>query len=105
MNTIPVWVYILVMALVTYLIRAVPFVLFRKRIQSRFIRSLLYYMPYAVLSAMTIPSIFSSTGSVISACAGFAVAAVLALCKRSLITVAIAACAAAYLSDLIAGLL
>jgi len=104
MSTIPVWVYILAMAVVTYLIRAVPFVLFRKRIRSRFIRSLLYYMPYAVLSAMTIPSIFSSTGSTISACAGFVIAALLALLKRSLLTVAIAACAAAYLADLIAKL-
>ena len=47
------YLYILVMALVTYLIRAVPFVLFRKQIKSRFIKSLLYYLPYAVLTAMT----------------------------------------------------
>ena len=101
MNTIPIWVYILVMALVTYFIRSVPFVLFRKRIKSRFIRSMLYYMPYAVLSAMTIPAIFSSTASVISSIAGFVIAAALALFKRSLITVAVAACAAAYIADLI----
>ena len=101
MNTIPIWVYILVMALVTYFIRAVPFVLFRRRIQSRFIRSLLYYMPYAVLSAMTIPAIFSSTGSIFSACAGFLAATVLGLMKKSLLTVAIAACAAAFITDLI----
>ena len=56
-----VCLYILIMALVTYLIRMIPFVLFRKKIHSRFIRSLLYYLPYAVLSAMVIPSVFSST--------------------------------------------
>ena len=49
-----------VMALVTYLIRMAPFVAFRRQIQSRFLRSFLYYIPYAVLSAMTIPAIFSS---------------------------------------------
>ena len=53
-----VCIYILVMAAVTYLIRMTPFVLFRKKIKSRFIRSLLYYLPYAVLSAMVIPSVF-----------------------------------------------
>ena len=65
--------YILVMAAVTYLIRMTPFVLFRKKIKSRFIQSLLYYLPYAVLSAMVIPSVFSSTGSVLTAAVGLAV--------------------------------
>ena len=50
--------YLLVMAGVTYLIRMLPFTLFRRQIRSRFLRSLLYYLPYAVLSAMTIPAIF-----------------------------------------------
>ena len=49
---------IFVMAFVTYLIRMIPFTLFRKEIKSNFIKSLLYYLPYAVLSAMTIPAIF-----------------------------------------------
>lgn len=57
MSDFKVYIYILVMALVTYLIRAIPFVLFRKQIKSRFIKSLLYYLPYAVLTAMTIPDI------------------------------------------------
>ena len=56
--------YLVVMAGVTYLIRAVPFVLFRKRIKNKFIQSFLYYIPYAVLAAMTFPSIFYSTGSI-----------------------------------------
>ncbi len=99
----PVWVYILAMALVTYLIRMLPFTLFRKKIKSRFIRSFLYYVPYAVLSAMTIPGIFSSTGNTITAAVGFVVAAVLALFKRSLLTVAVAACAAAYIAGLFVG--
>jgi len=55
-------IYILIMALVTYLIRMIPFVLIRKKIKSRYIRNFLYYIPYAVLGAMTIPEIFYSTG-------------------------------------------
>ena len=90
-----------VMALTTYLIRMLPFVVFRRKITSRFARSFLSYAPYAVLTAMTIPSVFTSTGSVPSAVAVFAVAMLLALKKKSLIVVAAAACIAAYLTALV----
>lgn len=103
--SLPIILYILVMAGVTYLIRMTPFVLFRKRITSRFLRSLLYYLPYCVLSAMTIPAVFSSTGSVITAAAGLAVAVLLALLRRSLLTVALGASAAAYLAGLFISIL
>ena len=103
--SLPIILYILVMAGVTYLIRMTPFVLFRKRITSRFLRSLLYYLPYCVLSAMTIPAVFSSTGSVITAAAGLAVAVLLALLRRSLLTVALGASAAAYLAGLLISIL
>lgn len=93
-------IYILVMAGVTYLIRMIPFTLFRKKIRSRFIRSLLYYLPYAVLSAMTIPAIFYSTGNMTTAIAGTAVALVLAYLKLPLIVVALAAAAAALVTGL-----
>jgi branched-subunit amino acid transport protein len=99
--SLPIILYILVMAGVTYLIRMTPFVLFRKRITSRFLRSLLYYLPYCVLSAMTIPAVFASTGSAITAAAGLAVAILLALLRRSLLTVALGASAAAYLVGLL----
>ena len=89
-------VYIIVMGLVTYLIRMIPFVFFRKKIKSRFFRSFLYYIPYAVLSAMTIPAIFYSTGSVATAVAGTVAAAVLAYFGLPLIVVALAAAAAAF---------
>lgn len=92
-----VW-YILVMALVTYLIRMVPFTLFRKKIQSRFIRSLLYYLPYAVLSAMTIPAIFYATGDFTTALVGTVIALVLAYLKLPLIVVALAAAAGALIT-------
>ena len=73
---------LVVMAGVTYLIRVIPFVAFRKKIQNRFIRSFLYYIPYAVLAAMTVPAIFSSTSHLYSALVGFAAALVTAFFGR-----------------------
>ena len=84
-----------VMSLMTYLIRVIPMVVFRKKINDQFIQSFLYYVPYAVLSAMTFPAIFSSTGSEISAIAGCMVAVVLAYLGHGLLTVAVGAVAAA----------
>lgn len=88
--------YIAVMALVTYLIRMLPLVLIRKKIKSKFILSFLCYIPYAVLSAMTIPDIFYSTGDKLSAVLATIVAAILAFKNKSLLVVAIAACATAF---------
>lgn len=93
-------VYIAVMAVVTYLIRMIPFTFFRKRITSRFFRSFLYYIPYAVLSAMTIPAIFYSTGSLITSVAGTVVAVILAYFDLPLIVVALSASAAAFIFGL-----
>lgn len=91
-------VYIAVMAGVTYLIRMIPFTFFRKKIKSKFFRSFLYYIPYAVLSAMTIPAIFYSTGSMATAVAGTAAAVILAYFNLPLIVVALAAAAAAFIT-------
>ena len=93
------------MALVTYLIRMTPFVLFRKKIKSKFIKSMLYYLPYAVLSAMVIPSVFYSTGSLVTAIAGLAVAIILSLANRSLITVALGAASASFITGIIISLI
>lgn len=90
-------VYIAVMAGVTYLIRMIPFTFFRKKISSRFFRSFLYYIPYAVLSAMTIPAIFYTTDNIYTAIAGTAAAVILAYFEMPLIVVALAASAAAFL--------
>ncbi len=98
--TLEICLYILVMAGVTYLIRMTPFVLFRRKIRSRLFKSILFYMPYAVLSAMVIPSVFSSTDSIITAAAGLVAAIVLAFFNRSLITVALGASAAAFITGL-----
>lgn len=93
--------YLAVMAGVTYLIRMLPLTFFRRKITSRFIRSFLYYVPYAVLGAMTFPAIIYSTGSIPSACAGLLVALLLAWHEKSLLTVAVCASAAALLAGLI----
>ncbi|MBQ4577816.1 MAG: AzlD domain-containing protein [Clostridia bacterium] len=90
--------YVFVMAGVTYLIRAIPFTLFRKKVTSPFFRSLLHYIPYAVLSAMTIPAIFTSTGNALTSLAGTAVALVLAYLGKPLIVVALAGSAASLLA-------
>lgn len=93
-------IYIAVMAGVTYLIRMIPFTFFRRKIKSKFFRSFLYYIPYAVLSAMTIPAIFYSTGNMATAIAGTVVAVVLAYFNLPLIVVALAAAAAAFIAGL-----
>ena len=88
--------YIFVMALTTYLIRVLPLTLFRKPIRSRFLRSFLYYVPYACLTAMTVPAIFFTTENWISGAAALAVGIGLAYCGKSLLTVALS-CSAAVL--------
>ena len=65
------WIYLLIMFAVTYLVRVLPLVVFRKKITNRFVRSFLAYIPYAVLAAMTFPAILFATDSVISAAVGF----------------------------------
>ena len=94
-------IYIAVMSGVTYLIRVIPFSFFRKQITSKFLNSLLYYIPYAVLSAMTFPAIFYSTGNTITASIGTAIALVLAYFDLPLIVVALSASLAAWISGLI----
>ena len=94
-------ILILVMALVTYLIRVIPMVLFRKKITSVFLKSLLFYIPYAVLSAMTFPYILYSTGSIYTALAGTVVAIIASICKRSLIIVAVLSCIAVLITGFI----
>ena len=94
-----IYVYILVMAGVTYLIRMLPLVLFRREITSPFVKSFFYYVTYACLAAMTFPAILFSTASVISAVVGFAVALIAAYKEKSLLTVALCACAAVFVAE------
>ncbi|MBR5154900.1 MAG: AzlD domain-containing protein [Clostridia bacterium] len=82
------FIYLAAMAGVTYLIRMVPFTLVRGKIKSVYIQSFLYYVPYAVLGAMTFPYIFYSTGSLLTGVLGSAVAFLLSFRRCSLLTVA-----------------
>ena len=100
-NTLYLFWSVAVMALVTYLIRMLPLAAFRKKIKSRFVMDFLYYVPYAVLSAMTIPAVFYSSSWIVSAVAGFAVALVLAFFERGLLTVAVCACGGVFVTELI----
>lgn len=93
--------YLAVMAGVTYLIRMLPFTLFRREIKSPFVRSFLAYIPYAVLGAMTFPGILYATASMPSAIVGTVVALALAFFGRSLLLVALGASGAALLCELI----
>lgn len=94
------FIYLAVMAGVTYLVRAVPLILVKKSIKNRFLLSFLHYIPYAVLAAMTVPAIFYATDYFISAVVGFAVAAVLSFFKKGLIVVAVCSCAAVLMTEL-----
>lgn len=91
---------IAVMAGVTYLIRMIPMVFLSKKIESVWLKSFLYYVPYAVLTAMTFPAVFSSTGSTLSAVIGCVAALVLAFFERSLLIVAVGAAGAALIVQL-----
>lgn len=94
-------VYLLVMAGVTYLVRMLPLVLVKKEITNKFILSFLYYIPYAVLTVMTVPAVFYATSSVASAVVGVIVAVILAYFEKSLLTVAFCSCAGVFLTELI----
>lgn len=93
--------YIIIMAGVTYLIRMLPLTCFRKEIKNTFIQSFLYYVPYAVLGAMTFPAVFTSAGNIISSLTAALVACILAYKEKSLLMVAGSACICAYLTNLL----
>jgi len=94
-----VYIYIIVMAVTTYLIRALPIVLLKKTIKSRFLRSFLHYVPAACLTAMTFPAILYSTEHILSGAAGLIAGVFFALRNKSLIIVAAASCIAVFIAE------
>ena len=94
-----IYIYVLVMAVTTYLIRALPLTLFKKPIRSRFLRSFLHYVPTACLTAMTFPAILTATDHVISGAAGLVVGVILAFKNKSLIVVAVASAATVFVVE------
>jgi len=95
------WIYLLVCAGITYLVRMVPLLLVKKKITNRFVLSFLHYLPYAVLSAMTIPAVFYATEYGVSAGIGFVVAVILAYFGKSLVTVAAFSCVAVFVAEVV----
>lgn len=95
-----VYLYILVMAGVTYLIRLLPLTLIKKEIKNVYVKSFLYYVPYVTLSVMTFPAILYATASVWSGAAALVVAVLLAWKGKSLFQVSLAACAMVFLLEL-----
>ena len=100
-----IYVYIAAMAITTYLIRMLPLTIFRKPIKSRFLRSFLYYVPYACLTAMTFPSILSSAGSLVAGIAALAAAVLLSYLGKSLVVVALSSSAVVFVVNLIVSIL
>ena len=98
MNYIP---YILVMAIVTYLIRMIPITFFRKEITNRFVKSFLTYIPYAVLASMTFPAILNSSQNILASIIGCVVALVFAYLQKDLLIVAILSCFAVWVVNII----
>ena len=94
-----IYLYIIAMALTTYLIRVLPLTVFRRSIKSRFVKSFLHYVPYACLTAMTFPAILYDTTYMISGIAALIVAMLLAFRGKGLLTVALASCAAVFICE------
>lgn len=100
-----IYTYIAAMAITTYLIRMLPLAFFRKPIKSLYFRSFLHYVPYACLTAMTFPSILSSTESMVSGGAALLTAVLLAYRGKSLIVVALSSSAAVFVAERLLALL
>lgn len=100
-----IYIYILAMAVTTYLIRVLPLTVFRKPIKSRFVRSFLHYVPYACLTAMTFPAIVYDTTYIISGIVALIVAVTLAFRGKGLVVVSLASCVAVFITERIIALL
>ncbi len=97
-----IYLYILVMAGVTYLIRLLPLTLMRKEVKNSYVRSFLYYVPFVTLAVMTFPAILNATATQWSAVGGFAIALIFAYRGESLVKVSVAACLCVFLIELVA---
>ena len=94
------YLYILVMAAVTFLVRVLPLTLIRREIKNRFIRSFLYYVPYVTLAVMTFPAILSATASPIAGLAALLAGIAAAWFGRSLLQVSVICCAVVFVLEL-----
>ncbi len=95
-----VYIYLLIMAIVTYLIRVLPLTLIKWEIKNQFLRSFLHYVPYATISALTFPAILSCTRSLTSAIVAFIVAIISSYYEKNMVIVAFLSCLAVYITEL-----
>lgn len=95
------WIYLLILSGSTYLIRAIPFAAIGKRISNVYVKSFLFYIPYAVLAAMTLPAALYATGNIISGTVGLAIGSFFAYKEKGLTFVAVLSCTAAFATELI----
>ena len=95
-----IYLYILVMAAVTYLIRVLPLTLIKKEIKNKTVRSFLFYVPYVTLAVMTFPAILTASNSMVAAGIGFVVALILAWRRTSMFVVSLVSCAIVYILEL-----
>lgn len=96
-----IYIYIFIMAAVTFLIRVLPLTLIRKKITNVTLRSFLYYVPYVTLAVMTFPAIIEATNSVWSGLAALIVGVLLAYFGVSLFGVAVCSCVVVFIIELI----
>lgn len=95
-----IYIYMLIMAGVTYIIRVLPLTLIRKEITNVFIRSFLYYVPYVTLAAMTFPAMMDATDSPVAGAVAFIFAIILAFKGASLFVVSVLACIMVFVIEL-----
>ena len=94
------YLYIAVMAAVSYTIRVLPLTLIRKPIRNRFLQSFLYYVPYVTLAVMTFPAIIHATQTPISGAVALVVGAVAAWLGAGLFPVSVLCCALVFVIEL-----
>ena len=95
-----IYLYILIMAAVSYAIRVLPLTLIRKQIRKPFVQSFLYYVPYVTLAVMTFPAITEATQSPISGILALVIGIAAAWFGASLFQVAVSCCAIVLLAEL-----
>lgn len=105
MDTREFFIYLLLLSGSTYLIRAIPFTLMRKKIKNPFIKSFLYYIPYTVLTSMTFPAALFATGHILSAAVGLVCGVLISIKAQNLTVVAIGSCFSVLLCEIIIALI
>lgn len=95
-----IYIYLAIMAVVTYAIRVLPLTLIRKQIKNRFLQSFLYYVPYVTLAVMTFPAIVDATQSPVAGAVALAVGIIAAWMGAGLFPVSVMCCAVVFILEL-----